>query len=142
MSLTNSKLKFLTSYFIVLNIVASSTGIPLPFHSSFYSWVFRFINITEGYGPSPPLSLRSKRIQEKSQKCECNMLITDIIANFIVFYIHRLTLSYEEPPPLSKSRVFFLNISWFGLNVMYLILSVEGNYYSEADLGGLSVGAH
>lgn len=27
--------------------------------------------------------------------------------------------------PLSKSRVFFLNISWFGMNVMYLILSVE-----------------
>lgn len=27
--------------------------------------------------------------------------------------------------PLSKSRVFLLNISWFGMNVMYLILSVE-----------------
>lgn len=26
---------------------------------------------------------------------------------------------------LSKTRVFFLNLSWFGMNVMYLILSVE-----------------
>ncbi|XP_031552180.1 uncharacterized protein LOC116289408 [Actinia tenebrosa] len=31
----------------------------------------------------------------------------------------------EDTVSLSKSRVFFLNISWFGLNVMYLILSVE-----------------
>ncbi|CAH3180447.1 unnamed protein product, partial [Porites evermanni] len=30
-----------------------------------------------------------------------------------------------QVPALSKSRVFFLNISWFGMNVMYLILSVE-----------------
>ena len=26
---------------------------------------------------------------------------------------------------LSKSRVFFLNVSWFGLNAMYLVLSIE-----------------
>lgn len=30
-----------------------------------------------------------------------------------------------QVPALSKSRVFLLNISWFGMNVMYLILSVE-----------------
>ncbi|KAK3750931.1 hypothetical protein QZH41_015019 [Actinostola sp. cb2023] len=41
------------------------------------------------------------------------------------FHSCRLSLSYEAPPPMSKSRVFLLNISWFGLNVMYLILSVE-----------------
>ncbi|XP_022807343.1 uncharacterized protein LOC111344382 [Stylophora pistillata] len=36
----------------------------------------------------------------------------------------QLDASYQIPA-LSKSRVFFLNISWFGMNVMYLILSVE-----------------
>lgn len=28
-------------------------------------------------------------------------------------------------PSLSKSRVFLLNVSWFGLNAMYLVLSIE-----------------
>ncbi|XP_048578947.1 uncharacterized protein LOC116613951 isoform X2 [Nematostella vectensis] len=37
----------------------------------------------------------------------------------------QLSVPYHHIPALSKSRVFFLNISWFGLNVMYLILSVE-----------------
>lgn len=36
----------------------------------------------------------------------------------------QLDASYQIPA-LSKSRVFLLNISWFGMNVMYLILSVE-----------------
>ena len=44
--------------------------------------------------------------------------------NFLV-YLVRLDASCQVPA-LSKSRVFFLNISWFGMNVMYLILSVEG----------------
>lgn len=30
-----------------------------------------------------------------------------------------------EEMSLSKSRVFFLNVSWFGLNAMYLVLSIE-----------------
>lgn len=30
-----------------------------------------------------------------------------------------------EPPPLSKPRVLLLNVSWFGLNAMYLVLSIE-----------------
>lgn len=35
--------------------------------------------------------------------------------------------SNSEPklPSLSKSRVFLLNVSWFGLNAMYLVLSIE-----------------
>ena len=33
---------------------------------------------------------------------------------------------HEEIPLLSKTRVFLLNISWFGMSVMFLILSVEG----------------
>ncbi|XP_065067004.1 uncharacterized protein LOC135692684 [Rhopilema esculentum] len=32
---------------------------------------------------------------------------------------------HEEIPLLSKSRVFLLNISWFGMSVMFLVLSVE-----------------
>lgn len=32
---------------------------------------------------------------------------------------------HEEIPLLSKTRVFLLNISWFGMSVMFLILSVE-----------------
>lgn len=42
--------------------------------------------------------------------------------------VFRLDTSCQVP--LSKSTVFFLNISWFGMNVMYLILSVEGEKYS------------
>jgi MFS family permease len=30
-----------------------------------------------------------------------------------------------EEPSLSKPRVFLLNVSWFGLNAMYLVLSIE-----------------
>ena len=41
--------------------------------------------------------------------------------------LFRLDASHQIPA-LSKSRVFLLNISWFGMNVMYLILSVEGKY--------------
>lgn len=50
--------------------------------------------------------------------------------NFLV-YVVRLDASCQVPA-LSKSRVFFLNISWFGMNVMYLILSVEGETYNES----------
>ena len=33
---------------------------------------------------------------------------------------------HEEIPLLSKTRVFLLNISWFGMSVVFLVLSVEG----------------
>jgi len=32
---------------------------------------------------------------------------------------------HEEIPLLSKTRVFLLNISWFGMSVVFLVLSVE-----------------
>ena len=34
----------------------------------------------------------------------------------------------ESPAPLSKLNVFLLNIFFYGLSVMYLIMSVEGKY--------------
>jgi len=40
-------------------------------------------------------------------------------------YMRKYESSLYAPTHLSKTRVFFLNISWFGMNVMYLILSVE-----------------
>ena len=49
----------------------------------------------------------------------------NVICNLSMFNsVFRLDTSCQVP--LSKSTVFFLNISWFGMNVMYLILSVEG----------------
>ncbi|XP_028409091.1 uncharacterized protein LOC114531677 [Dendronephthya gigantea] len=33
--------------------------------------------------------------------------------------------SQSEARSLTKSQVFFLNVSWFGLNAMYLVLSIE-----------------
>ena len=35
------------------------------------------------------------------------------------------TVCDSEELNLSKSQVFFLNVSWFGLNAMYLVLSIE-----------------
>ena len=39
---------------------------------------------------------------------------------------------HEEIPLLSKTRVFLLNISWFGMSVVFLVLSVEGESINQS----------
>ena len=60
----------------------------------------------------------------------CNNFIDERIDNYYSFFYYVQVLYHfvrnEKQPQLSKTRVFFLNLSWFGMNVMYLILSVEG----------------
>ena len=34
-----------------------------------------------------------------------------------------------EKQTLSKAEILLLNLSWYGLSVMFLILSVEGEFY-------------
>jgi len=65
-------------------------------------------------------------IMQAIAQSNAHLLLIVFMINSYGIIPSRLSLSFEEPPHLPKSRVFFLNISWFGLNVMYLILSVEG----------------
>ncbi len=37
----------------------------------------------------------------------------------------------DRPAPLTKLQIFFLNVSWYGLSTMFLVLSVVGKQISS-----------
>ena len=37
----------------------------------------------------------------------------------------------ELPEILSKQRILLLNLAWFGLSLMFLLMSVEGKFYHK-----------
>ena len=55
-----------------------------------------------------------------------NIFFTILLFTFSSVNSDEEQLVIEAPDVLSKQRIILLNLAWFGLSLMFLLLSVEG----------------